>query len=165
MKKIILIFVKVYHKICHFIHYRYEYIYYHFFYSTAKLNMDFSPKRYLIVGGSDLDSIARAYHELFLDKMEDKIAQADLICEHIFDLLGSGLKKLSPQGEGYQPIDWHSDFKSGYKWNPGTFYRDIRYGNVEGVDVKMPWELSRFQHLNTLGQAYLLTAENILMSS
>jgi len=56
-----------------------------------------------------------------------------------------------------QPIDWHCDFKSGYMWSPKTFYRNIRYGQIEGVDVKVPWELSRFQHLNILGQAYILT--------
>ena len=30
----------------------------------------------------------------------------------------------------------------------------------KGVDVKVPWELSRFQHLNILGQAYVLTRDN-----
>ena len=75
----------------------------------------------------------------------------------MFDLLGSGSTKLSKDGKGYQPIDWHIDFKSGYRWNPKTFYAFIKYGNKLGVDVKVPWELSRFQHLILLGQAYQLT--------
>jgi len=36
---------------------------------------------------------------------------------------------------------------------------DIQYGNKKGVDVKVPWELSRFQHLATLGEAYWFTGE------
>ncbi|NIM98700.1 MAG: hypothetical protein GTO24_11665, partial [candidate division Zixibacteria bacterium] len=38
-----------------------------------------------------------------------------------------------------------------------VFYQDIRYGHQTGVDIKVPWELSRFQHLTTLGQAFLIT--------
>jgi hypothetical protein len=64
---------------------------------------------------------------------------------------------LSADGEGYQPIDWHSDFKVGYRWNPKTFYRNIHYGHIKGVDIKVPWELSRYQHLTILGQTYLIT--------
>ncbi len=76
------------------------------------------------------------------------IRAADAICEHRFDLLGSGPTALGPE------MDWHRDFKSGYRWNPRTFSRRVRYGDVPGVDVKVPWELSRFQHLATLGKAY-----------
>jgi hypothetical protein len=54
-------------------------------------------------------------------------------------------------------LPWNVDFKSGYAWNPGTHYREIRYGSLPGVDVKVPWELSRFQHGIVLGQAYWLT--------
>ncbi len=78
---------------------------------------------------------------------------AEAICAHRFDLLGSGPTALGPE------IDWHRDFKSGYHWNPNTFYTRVRYGHVPGADVKVPWELSRFQHLATLGKAYWFTAE------
>ena len=54
----------------------------------------------------------------------------------------------------YQPIDWHLDFKSGYRWDPKTWYRDISYGHLPGVDIKVPWELSRMQHLPQLALAY-----------
>jgi hypothetical protein len=121
--------------------------------------MKFSHKRYLIAGSKDFDRIATTYRELFPHKVQAKIAEADLIFEHIFDLLGSGPKILSPKGKNYQQIDWHSDFKSGYMWDPKIFCRNIRYGHIKGVDVKVPWELSRFQHLNILGQAYTLTRE------
>lgn len=120
-------------------------------------HIKFIQKRYLIGESENLDAIAAAHRESFPDKAQAKIDEADLICEHIFDLLGSGPKKLSPEKKGPQLIDWHSDFKSGHRWDSRKFYRNIRYGHIESVDVKIPWELSRFQHLNILGQAYLLT--------
>jgi hypothetical protein len=58
----------------------------------------------------------------------------------------------------YNFIDWHSDFKSGYEWNSQTWYHDIKYGKVLGVDIKSPWELSRLQHLPQIALLYLLEA-------
>jgi hypothetical protein len=55
--------------------------------------------------------------------------------------------------EHYVPIDWHLDFKSGYRWSENTWYGDIRFGDLSGVDIKVPWELSRMQHLPTLAMA------------
>jgi hypothetical protein len=55
---------------------------------------------------------------------------------------------------GYQPIDWHLDFKSGYRWSPATFGPSVAYGHKPGVDVKVPWELARLQHLPPLALAY-----------
>lgn len=71
--------------------------------------------------------------------------------EHQFNILGSGNIKLDP-------IDWHSDFKSGFRWNPGKFYKDYKQVDLDNdTDVKVPRELNRFHHLLILGQAYLLT--------
>ena len=55
--------------------------------------------------------------------------------------------------EGYVPIDWQIDFKSGFRWSERTWYRDVSFGKLPGVDVKVPWELSRMQHLPTLALA------------
>ena len=129
------------------------------------------------------------------------INEANDICNHKFNLLGSGKinvsYELNPEGvEGYcysmrvdnkdlkeieskiknkihsfsssmdnnyiqnldyNPIDWHIDFKSGYRWEEGTWYKKIKFGHIPGADIKVPWELSRFNHLVTLGQAYLIT--------
>ncbi|MFH1856393.1 MAG: alginate lyase family protein, partial [Candidatus Omnitrophota bacterium] len=148
------IFIKISTKIFRKVLSHVEYLYYRFFYSKPKLNNDVSRKRYFIS-----ENLGEEFAQLFSEKKKDKIVEADLICRHIFNLLGSGPKKLSPEGNGYQPIDWHSDFKSNYRWNPKTFYINIKFGNIKGVDVKVPWELSRFQHLNILGQAYLLTKD------
>ena len=51
----------------------------------------------------------------------------------------------------YVPIDWHLDFISGYRWSEKVWYKSIEYGHKEGVDIKVPWELSRMQHLPQLG--------------
>lgn len=63
--------------------------------------------------------------------------------------------------EDYLPIDWHLDFKSGYRWSENTWYGDIRFGDLPGVDVKVPWELSRMQHLPTLALACHFAAAGI----
>lgn len=55
--------------------------------------------------------------------------------------------------EDYFPIDWHLDFKSGYRWCENTWNGDICFGDFPGVDIKVPWELSRMQHLPTLALA------------
>lgn len=47
----------------------------------------------------------------------------------------------------YHRMEWHLDFKSGFRWNASVWYQDIAYGDRLGVDVKVPWELSRCQHL------------------
>lgn len=54
----------------------------------------------------------------------------------------------------YDPIDWHVDFKSGYRWSEGIWYKDIRNYRTRGADPKVPWELARFQHLPQLALAY-----------
>jgi hypothetical protein len=59
-------------------------------------------------------------------------------------------------GPGYVPVDWQLDFKSGFRWSESAWYADVRYGGVPGADVKVPWELSRMQHLPGLAWAYAL---------
>lgn len=84
-------------------------------------------------------------------------------CEHYlrheFDLLGSGWTRVqaagSPPAGDYAPIDWQLDFKSGYRWSADLWHRDIRFGDVAGADVKVPWELARMQHLPQLALAAL----------
>lgn len=67
--------------------------------------------------------------------------------------LAHRLKSFCPQA--YVPIDWHVDFKSGYRWFESVWYRQIDYGMLAGVDVKVPWELARCQHLPQLALAAL----------
>jgi hypothetical protein len=74
-------------------------------------------------------------------------AEADDVLEHRLDLLGSGLVSLGEE------IDWHRDFKSGYRW-PRDFYQDVVPTRLDdSSDAKVPWELSRSHHLLTLARA------------
>jgi len=149
------------------------------------------------IDASKQEDIVSLIYRHFSNAPDKIIVEADKICEHIFDLLGSGpvrvyygmrakgfeghcynmeinsdkthsssliaqKKALSamshePSAISYEPIDWHIGFKSGYRWNSKTYYKNIKYGHRPGVDVKVPWELSRFQHLTTLGGAYFLS--------
>lgn len=69
----------------------------------------------------------------------------------VVDLLGSGPVGLS------RPIDWHVDFKSGHRWKPGAYFRDLDLNDLgRDSDVKVPWELSRLQWLIPVGQDYAL---------
>ena len=72
--------------------------------------------------------------------------------DKILDLLSPGNRERSHAirkliDRGYQPIDWQIDFKSGYRWSEGTPSGILPYGHAPGVDVKVPWELGRLQHL------------------
>ncbi|HYG73729.1 MAG TPA: heparinase II/III family protein [Planctomycetota bacterium] len=58
----------------------------------------------------------------------------------------------------YVPIDWQLDFKTGLRWSESTWFHDIAYPKVPGGDVKVPWEISRAQHLPVLAYAYALSA-------
>ena len=99
---------------------------------------------------------------------------------HNFDLLGSGRIKVaqaaSPRpispgnrarsnaignliDEHYTHIDWQLDFKSGYRWREDRLSGTLRYGHEPGVDVKVPWELARLQHLPALALAFRLDSK------
>ena len=72
---------------------------------------------------------------------ENILKEAKQILEHKFDLLGSGEVDLG------EKIKWNEDFKSGFIWK-NQFYKDIKIVDLNNnADVKVPWELSRFQHL------------------
>tara|TARA_B100000519_G_scaffold203428_1_gene226703 strand:+ start:10386 stop:12665 length:2280 start_codon:yes stop_codon:yes gene_type:complete len=60
----------------------------------------------------------------------------------------------------YKPIDWQLDFKSGYRWSEKTWYKDIQYGHQRGVDIKVPWELARMQHLPQMALECLVLSDN-----
>lgn len=59
----------------------------------------------------------------------------------------------------YIPIDWQKDFKSGYRWCAKESYRPIKIAKEYGVDIKVPWELARLQHLPRLALCYRMMPE------
>ncbi len=94
----------------------------------------------------ELESISSAERSALL-------AVADEVLAHRFDLLGSGPTDLGGR------IDWALDFKSGRRWPPVHVSRlPITY--PDDSDIKVPWELSRFQHLPLLAAAARLTGES-----
>lgn len=91
----------------------------------------------------------------------------DAILRHEFDLLGSGPVIVGPPpptplppaqrrpaaalgrllSRDYRPIDWQIDFKSGFRWDGAARSHELPFGDQPGVDVKVPWELARMEHL------------------
>ena len=61
---------------------------------------------------------------------------------------------------GYLP--WHFDFKTGYRWNPKKFYKEIRpaYGKAD-IKVYLRIPLSKLQFIKT-SQGYLARFEILL---
>ena len=94
--------------------------------------------------------------DVFPDYKDSSIDGANQICNHVFDLLGSGKISLGTE------IDWHTDFISGHQWKADQYFALIHESAYPGgYDIKVPWELSRFQHFVWLGQAYMFTNEEI----
>jgi hypothetical protein len=80
-----------------------------------------------------------------------------------FDIEGTWLKKILRKNHlkfskniwrhidrEYIPIDWQMDFKSGFRYSQKKWYLDQPIGKQIGVDIKVPWELGRLQHLPQL---------------
>lgn len=82
---------------------------------------------------------------------KEVIIEGEKVLEHIFNFLSDKEYKLGRE------IIWNKDFKSDYVWE-NKFYKNIELTNLDNqADVKIPWELSRFQHITPLGKAYFLT--------
>lgn len=56
----------------------------------------------------------------------------------------------------YRPIDWQVDFKSGYRWSVRAWGPTVSYGHLPGIDIKVPWELARLQHLPQLALLFAI---------
>jgi hypothetical protein len=82
------------------------------------------------------------------------IEAAERIRRHEFEIFG---EKIALGAE----IDWHRDWRTGYRWpleRPGGLsVLESQAGAPRGTDIKRPWELGRFHHALTLGQAFALT--------
>ena len=107
----------------------------------------------LPTGPTDGPTLRSLHRQQAPEELESCLRSADRLCDHVFDLLGSGPTDLGER------IDWHRDFKSGFRWEPDQHYLSVPHGHVSGVDIKVPWELSRGQHLPVLAQAFLLTGQ------
>ena len=99
--------------------------------------------------------MARLLKERAAGGLDPILAAARAARLGIFDLLGSGAVDL-----GRFP-DWQRDFKSGKRWDEKSYSLEIEPTPDRGHDIKVPWELSRLQHLPTLGIASAITADGL----
>lgn len=91
----------------------------------------------------------------FLGLNESDSNMSTLSLMHFYDVLGTGLRYWG------DPISWHQDILSKRIW-PLQYYKKLSYDltGFGGSDVKIPWELSRFQHLLNLVKAYIGSGNN-----
>ena len=99
----------------------------------------------------ELHRTSALYHELFSHKLPEVEADADKVCDGQFSFLGLDTVLADP-------IDWHADPKSGYRWTP-QFHADVDFSFCRegGSDVKYVWELSRQDYLIECAVASRLT--------
>lgn len=99
--------------------------------------------------------------DLYASELKDEkelMRQASAFAHNCFDILGSREQCLIT-------LPWHSDFRlqyqhpdADYLFDKNKFYKDISIqpGLTDRLvkDIKVPWELSRFQHLFVMGAAF-----------
>lgn len=103
------------------------------------------------ISWEDRDKFVNDYKETYGEEAVNQIIEdANELCKHIFDLLGSGKTALG------RKIDWRTDFASGRKW-PLYPYNAVPIEYEDKSDIIRVWELSRFQWGVTLGQVYWFT--------
>lgn len=61
--------------------------------------------------------------------------------------------RLIDRDDGYIPIDWQRDIKSGFRWSAKQHFSTAPISPALGADIKVPWELGRLQHLPLLALA------------
>lgn len=77
--------------------------------------------------------------------MKREHERAENAASGVFDLLGSGPISV---GNDCGEIAWHRDFVSGAEFPADLLFTDVPiWTDNEGADIKVPWELSRFQHV------------------
>jgi Heparinase II/III-like protein/Heparinase II/III N-terminus len=91
---------------------------------------------------------------------KELLEDADFILQNNF--------KIFENLHSLDQLNWHADvtldqsiLQSESNFNSTIFYKDIQItpctNAIVQKDIKVPWELSRFQHLFVLGKAYQLT--------
>jgi uncharacterized heparinase superfamily protein len=114
-----------------------------------------SPLAALEAAGAALPSVSRWAERLSSmsgGQRAELLARADQLVAHRFDLLGSGPVELGAE------IDWQRDFKSGRAW-PLWHISRLPISYPDSSDIKVPWELSRFQHLPLLAAAHQVSRD------
>lgn len=128
--------------------YYYKKRFYRYFLSIIRINIKFKLKGSL--ESFWIDNISCSNPDIQNSLI---VSKADRILKGRLDIFSLGEKNVDK-------IDWHLDYRSGYRWKPGIFYKDYRIVDLNNnADVKIPWEISRAHHFLILGQAYLITKD------
>lgn len=99
------------------------------------------------------DGLSACILEAFPEEAQRVCHLAERAAHLKVEFFGSGLVQLS------RPLDWNRDFKSGFTW-ASHYCHDIAYADLQrNNDVKVPWELSRFQWALPLAQAFALKGD------
>ena len=117
---------------------------------TERIKNHRSP--YLTLGLSDLPGTVRAVREVSPGSVRRIVEEANRVLSHKINV-------FETQVDLGEEINWHREPWTGTVWPYHHFSRTpIVIGG--GSDIKCVWELSRFYHLVTLGQAYALTGDD-----
>lgn len=111
------------------------------------------------------DPVVQYLRRRWPERVERTRLAANRVCDHVFDLLGSGPRQVhdaarTSHADGYRPIDWASDPVAGLRFPVGFPHSQWRADMRPGMaDIKWPWEIGRCQHWVALGQAFRLTSD------
>lgn len=98
---------------------------------------------------SPLAGIEKVYYPLEEDiKTIILSGHLELLVPENFKEVTRQLIELLPAD--YHKIDWHRDYKSGYRFDSRKAFGQSFNELKPGVDLKCPWELTRLQHLPTM---------------
>lgn len=141
MKRVIILNKKIKNKLLN------KYKYYYYKYIVYKKNKTSVNKKLFHGFISELDLPFEIYESLYGVEDSYILEEAEKIIKREFNILGKYIKFE-------RNIEWNLDFNSNFRWN-NEFYKDIKTVDLNNnSDVKIPWELSRFQHLYILVKAY-----------
>jgi hypothetical protein len=122
---------------------------------------DISGTRFF-VGAGESRRVADLLAEVVPGWRERTLADADRICARDLRLLGADSCDLAGFAEGAglprSAVPWHHDVINDYEWNPRTFYKQVPVP-YDRADMKVPWELSRSQHLTTVAMAHAASGD------
>lgn len=82
------------------------------------------------------------------DEIAAATHSAESSCNHTLNLLGAR------EYFSHAPLPWSQDYRFHFDWGFDTPSHEIRIGDPDGTDIKVPWELSRFYHLPNLAIGY-----------
>lgn len=121
------------------------------YYNKINLKMAYLEEKYLqhqydILGSGWMDFS----EPISIDRIGNKINRSNKIISN--NLTKELFCKLSVYDIAYcyKPIIWNIDIKSAYRYPINKWSKYIKIQQNHGIDIKIPWELSRMQHLPQL---------------